>query len=342
MECHVRAYCVDASGLSLAHSHPSKTLTPDEVRITVDAVALNYRDLLVAQGKYGRVPEKPFVAGSDMAGTVTEIGAGVTGVSIGDRVVNSPFRHWPAGKLQADWLKTFIGASGVDGVLAEEIVFPASALASVPSHLTQVEAATLPIAGLTAWAAVVTHGRLRPGEWALLHGTGGVSIFAAQLVRAMGGRALMTTSSEEKGQRVKKAFGVTETFDYRDDNWVKKVRDYTGGTGVDLVVEVVGGATLSKSLKACTFSGRVSLVGVLDGFESTINPFDIIGRQLTVRGIYTESTEELRAFTKACEALRLKPHIDTIFPFDATPAAYAYLAAQKHIGKVVISLNGET
>src|SRR4029078_10405512 len=108
----------------------------------------------------------------------------------------------------------------------------------IPEHLDFNEAATFTIAGLTAWSAIATHGKTLPGEWVLLHGTGGVSIFAAQLAKAMGAKTIMTTSSNEKADFVKKNFGVTATVNYRDENWARQVKDITQGVGVDVVVDV--------------------------------------------------------------------------------------------------------
>ena len=164
-------------------------------------------------------------------------------------------------------------------------------------------------------------------------------MFAAQLANIMGARTLLTTSSEEKGAQMKGKYDVLQTFDYRDGEWPKQVRSFTGGEGVDVVVDVAGGQTLTRSLKACAFHARVSLVGILDGFETPLNPFDIIGRQIQINGIYTSSTENLRALVKCVEVSRLRPCIDHIFPFEEMPAAYDYLESQRHIGKIVCSIS---
>ena len=334
----MRGYVIEHNLLRQAELTDPVEPGPGEALVRVRSVSLNYRDLMVARGRYGRPFEGTFVAGSDMAGDVLATGSGVEHLRPGDRVVNAPFLDWPAGRLTPDGMKTLVGAGGVDGVLCERVRYPAAALVPMPSHFTYHEGATLPIAGLTAWASVVSQGRALAGEWVLLHGTGGVSVFAAQLARIAGARALLTTSSEDKAGRMKAAFGVVETFDYRDDDWPERVRSFTGGTGVDLVVDVAGGQTFANSLKACALHARVSLVGILDGFETRLNPFDIIGRQIQVRGIYTSSAEDLRDLARACEASKLSPCIDRVFPFDEVPAAYDYLESQRHIGKIVCAM----
>ena len=334
----MQAYVIDNNRLRQANIPVPGDPGPGEALVKVRSVSLNYRDLMVARGRYGKPFEGTFVAGSDMAGDVLNTGPGVVDIQPGDRVINAPFLHWPAGRLSSDQMKTLVGAGGVDGVLCEKVLYPADALVRMPTHFSYDEGATLPIAGLTAWASVISRGDVRAGEWVLLHGTGGVSVFAAQIAKIVGARTLLTTSSKEKGIRMKEAYGVLETFDYRDKDWPDQVRSYTDGSGVDLVVDVAGGQTFADSLKACALHARVSLVGILDGFETRLNPFDIIGRQIQVRGIYTSSTEDLRDLVRACEASALRPCIDRVFPFEEIPAAYDYLESQRHFGKIVCSL----
>ncbi len=334
----MRAYVIDNNVLRQADLPDPRDPGPGEALVCVRSVSLNYRDLMVARGRYGRPFEGSFIAGSDMAGDVLKTGSGVADIRPGDRVVNAPFLRWPAGRLTPERMKTLVGAGGVDGVLCEQVCYPTDALVPMPSHFSYQEGATLPIAGLTAWASVVSQGGVQSGEWVLLHGTGGVSVFAAQLAGIAGARTLLTTASEDKAIRMKEGFGVIETFDYRDDDWPEQVRSFTGGAGVDLVVDVAGGQTFAKSLKACALHARISLVGILDGFETRLNPFDIIGRQIQVRGIYTSSTDDLRDLARACEASKLRPCIDRAFSFDEVPAAYDYLESQRHLGKIVCAL----
>ncbi|MFT5317296.1 MAG: NADPH:quinone reductase-like Zn-dependent oxidoreductase, partial [Chlamydiales bacterium] len=234
-----------------------------------------------------------------------------------------------------------LGGAGIDGVLSEKFVYPSEALVKIPDHLNFLQAATLPIAGLTAWAAVVTHGRAKPGHWVLLHGTGGVSIFAAQIAKALGARVIMSTSSKEKGEFVRKKFGIDAIIDYQDENWPKEVKKITGGHGVDVIVETAGGVTLGRSVRACAYGAHIGVIGILAGNTSTFNVYDLMPKQITVRGIFMESTEELRAFSQAVEAGKIVPYIDKVFSFDQVSEAYHYLESQKHIGKVVIDVDSE-
>ncbi len=339
----MKRYLVDGRGIDtiqLSEKPSPANLNDDDVLVDAQAWSLNYRDLMVAKGQYqyNNQNAAPFIPVSDMAGIVKAIGKNVTDLKPGDKVLNAPFRHYPAGNLRASWARTFVGGMGVDGVLAEQVIYPADSLVKMPEHLDFKEAATFTIAGLTAWSAVVTHGKTLPGEWVLLQGTGGVSIFAAQLAKAIGARTIMTTSSKEKADFVKKKFGVTATVDYNDANWTDQVKEITQGTGVDVIVDVAGGDALAQSLRICNYGARVGVIGILSGKESNIQIRDLLSHQVQIRGIFMESTEELRALMRAVDALKLKPAIDKIFPFTQVKEAYHHLESQKHIGKVVISL----
>ncbi|MBN1518355.1 NAD(P)-dependent alcohol dehydrogenase [Candidatus Sumerlaeota bacterium] len=337
----MRCYSVDGKGLNgLIMTERAEPERPGrgEALVSVKSVALNYRDLMVMDGRYGGEQNPPILAASDMCGVVEEVGEGVESIQPGVRVVNAPFRCWPDGRMRPEWIRTFVGGNGVDGVLAERIVYPADALVKAPEHMSNDEASTLTIAGLTAWAAVVTHGRVQAGEWILLHGTGGVSIFGLQLARLHGARTIISTSSKAKAAAIQERFGVDAVIDYRDAQWPEAVREITGGAGADLIVEVAGGASLGRSINACNYAGRVCVIGVLDGKLSEVNVRDLLSHQVNVRGIFMESTAELRKFVRACAANRLKPCIDRVFPFEQAREAYEHLQSQQHIGKVVIQV----
>ncbi len=337
----MRCYTVDGSGLDSLKMVERPDLGepgPGQVVVDVHAVSLNYRDLMVADGRYSGKQDPPIIPCADMAGTVVAVGPNVTELNVGDRVLNAPFQFWPGGSLRSEWIRTFVGGSGVDGVLSEQIVYPAVSLLKVPDYMTFQEGSTLTIAGLTAWAAVMTHGHLKPGQWMLAHGTGGVSIYAAQIAKKIGAHVILSTSSEEKGKIVQEKFGVDAVIDYREPEWHKTVKKITGGKGVNVVVEVGGGSTFSNSLQACALNGRVSLIGVLGGAGTTFNVLHLFMRQLTVRGIMMESTEELRRLARALEAWEVHPCIDRVFPFGQAREAYEHLQSQKHIGKVVIEV----
>lgn len=336
----MKKYLVNGKGIESIHISEidtSNNLYENEVLIEAKAWSLNYRDLMVAKGQYGGNSQKSIIPLSDMAGIVKAIGKNVTEWKPGDRVLNAPFKNYPAGNLRSNWIRTFVGGADVDGVLAEEVVYPEDSLVKIPDYLDFSEAATFTVAGLTAWSAVITHGKTKPGEWILLHGTGGVSIFAAQLAQKIGARIIMTTSSNEKADAVKRLFGVNHTVNYKDPNWTKEVKKITNENGVDVIVDVAGGKILSDSLEICNYGARIGVIGVLSGAESNIQIPHLLYRQIKIQGILMESTEELRALMKAMDSLQLKPHIDKSFSFMEVKEAYHYLESQKHIGKIVIT-----
>lgn len=325
-------------GLKIESRPEPKNLCPQDVLVEVHSVSLNYRDLMVAKGTYSKKYGSPYIAGSDFSGIVLKVGDEVRDFKAGDRVFNSPFRAWFGGRLDINGTKTFIGANGVDGVLAEQVVYPAAALVKIPDHLSFNEASTLTIAGLTAWSALVTHGKILPGEWALLHGTGGVSIFAAQIAQKLGVNVIVTSSNEEKAQIMEEKYGAKASVDYRQSDWPAQVKKIAENQGVHVVVEVAGGKTLAGSIDACRPYGHVSLIGALSGANAELNVVEILRRQITVRGIFMESTQELKAFARAVSAWKIHPHIDRVFSLDHVKDAYTHLESQKHMGKIVIAV----
>jgi len=331
--------CRGIDTLKLAERPLPQELVPGEVLVRVHAVSLNYRDLMVARGDYGGQYDPPIIACTDMAGVVLKTSPDVKTIKAGDKVISHPFRFWPAGKLKSSWIRTMVGGLGVDGVLIEQITYPVEALVKMPSHMTPEEGSTLPIAGLTAWAAVVTHCRAQPGEWVLVHGTGGVSIFAAQIARGLGARVILSSSNDEKVKAVKQKIGIDAAINYKDENWPNQVKEITGGNGVDVVVDTAGGDVLTKSILAAGYSSRIAIIGNIADRSTSFKLFDVVRRQITLRGIFMESREELKSFARACEVSTLHPWIDKVFPFDDAVNAYKHLESQKHIGKVVIKVN---
>jgi NADPH:quinone reductase-like Zn-dependent oxidoreductase len=234
-------------------------------------------------------------------------------------------------------MKSALGGP-IHGVLSEFVVFEETAVVPLPAHLSFEEGATLPCAALTAWHALVEKGGLHAGQSVLLLGTGGVSVFALQIAALHGARLLITSSSGEKLARAR-GLGAHETINYNKvPDWEKVVWDLTSKHGVDHVVEVGGAGTLEKSLSAVAFGGRISLIGVLTGFEGRINPWPVVARSVTVQGIYVGNTEMFQRLVKAVAATQFRPVIDRTFPFADARAAFAHLASGAHFGKIVISV----
>ena len=244
---------------------------------------------------------------------------------------------WRSGPMTPEVQAGALGGS-VDGVLAQQIVLPASGVVKIPDHLSFEEAATLPCAGVTAWYAQFIGGRLVPGDTVLLLGTGGVSIFALQFAKMAGARVIMTSSSDEKLARAR-ALGADHTLNYRTQpEWQKAVLDLTGGKGVDHAVEVGGPDTLNKTLEAVRVGGSISLMGVLTGFAANISTVSILHKNIKIQGTYVGSVSMFEAMNRAIVQNQMRPVIDRVFAFDEAVEALKYLQSGNHFGKVVVAL----
>ena len=315
---------------------PEPTAGPGEVRLKMVASALNYRDLLVPRRGYGaRMKTLPLIMLSDGVGRIDQIGAGVDSCKTGDRVCPLFFRSWPAGYPSADHLAHSLGCE-IDGTMAEYMVVPVAAVASVPAHLEDTEAATLPTAAVTAWRAIVTEGQVKPGDTVLVQGTGGVSLFALQFAKMLGAKVICTSSSDEKLKRVR-ALGADETINYiSTPEWGRVARDMSGGAGVDHVVEVGGQGTLPQSLRAVRPGGTISMIGVLAGSVMDASLGLVVTRHVRLQGITVGSGEDFVAMARAIECSGMRPVVDRIFGFEQLPEAMQYLASGQHFGKICI------
>lgn len=301
-----------------------------EVLVRVRASSFNFRDLVIANGWYsppvalGRVPL------SDAAGEVEAIGSGVTRFKVGDRVVNSFFPNWFGGTFNVmpqQWVVDH------NGWLTEYKVVNAEALVLMPHHLSFEEASTLPCAGVTAWSALAG---VAAGDTVLTEGTGGVSLFAVQLAKALGARVIATTSSPEKAERLRQ-LGADHVIDYRTTKeWGKQVRALTDGRGVDRVVEVGGANTLAQSVQAIAYGGQISLVGILAGVEGGIDFMTMFTTHATFKAISVGSRRDLEDLNRVLAQHQIRPVIDSVYAFDDAMTGLSYFADRQLFGKVVI------
>jgi NADPH:quinone reductase-like Zn-dependent oxidoreductase len=313
-------------------TQPDPAPGPGQVLVQVRAASLNYRDLLVAKGLYNPRMPLPRVPCSDAAGEVVAVGDGVASVKPGERVCGTFFQTWDDGPLSEAAARSALGGD-IDGVLSELVVLSERGVVPIPAHLSFEEAATLPCAALTAWNALTT-GFDAAGKTVLVQGTGGVSLFALQLAKALGAEVLVTSSSDEKLARAQQ-LGADAGTNYRTNpDWDKWARQQSGA-GVDLVVEVGGAGTLERSVKATRFGGRIALIGVLAG-GTGFNPLGMMMRGITLQGIFVGSREMFLAMNRLIEQKQIRPVIDRVFPFESAAEAYRHLEAAGHFGKVVI------
>lgn len=309
---------------------------PGQLRVRMNANSINYRDLITIEGAGARKLPFPTIPNSDGAGVVTAVGKGVK-LQEGDRVTSCFFEEWTAGEIGASVMASALGGAR-QGVLAEEVVLPEHGVIPTPTGLTDQEAATLPCAALTAWHALNLPRPVKAGETVLLLGTGGVSVFAQQFCSIMGARTIVTSSSDDKLEKMK-ALGASKIINYQTNpEWDAIVLELTGGSGVDRVVEVGGPGTFDRSVNAVRVGGIIGLIGVLTGVLGTTNPTPIMAKSVTVKGIYVGSRAMFADMNRAIETHKLKPVIDQIFDFKDARSAYHTMRGAKHFGKLVIKM----
>jgi NADPH:quinone reductase-like Zn-dependent oxidoreductase len=307
-----------------------------QVRIRMKASALNYRDLLVPARGYGsRMKHLPLIMLGDGLGVVDSLGEGVTGLKPGDRVCPLFFQSWMSGAPNQQRLSLSLGCE-LDGTMAEFMVLPEEGVALAPSHLDDVEAASLPAAAVTAWRALVTEGRSRPGDKVLVQGTGGVSLFALQFAKMLGAHVIIISSSDEKLARAR-TMGADETINYNTvPEWGKHAREIAGGEGVDHVVEVGGQATMAQSLRAVRPGGTISVIGVLSGATLNVPLGQIVTRHVRLQGITVGSGDDFAQMAGAIARHKVHPAISRVFAFEELRPALDFLASGKHFGKICI------
>jgi NADPH:quinone reductase-like Zn-dependent oxidoreductase len=308
-----------------------------EVLVKVAAVSLNYRDKLVIAGGMGRALDFPFIPASDLAGTVVALGDGVTRFREGDRVISTFFPDWIDGAPSGDSRSPDGNAlgGGHPGVLADYVALSASWLVKAPRDLDPAEASTLPCAGLTAWFALIERGGLRAGMRVLVQGTGGVALFGLQIAKAHGAEVFVTSGDAGKRARVE-ALGADHVLDRA--GWVEAVHHLTGDRGVDHILEIVGGPHLARSLEAIAVQGRVSVIGVLDGYDLAASAGLLLLKTATLQGIRVGHRRALEDLVRAVDVLQLKPVIDRRYALTELPDALDHLD-RGAFGKIVMTLD---
>lgn len=309
---------------------------PGQVRLRMKASALNYRDLLVPQRGYGsRMQDLPLIMLSDGVGVADAIGDGVGAVREGDRLCPLFFQSWMAGAPNERRLSRSLGVE-MDGTMAEFMVLGEAGVVAAPSHLNDEEAASLATAGVTAWRALVTEGRITAGDTVLVQGTGGVSLFALQFAKLLGAFVIVTSSSDDKLDRAR-TLGADAVINYRTTpGWGKRARDIIGGGGVDHVVEVGGQGTLPESLRAVRPGGTISMIGVLAGGTMDARLGLVVTRHVRLQGITVGNRDDFEAMVRAIGQNKLHPVVDRVFAFDQLHEALDHLASGRHFGKVCI------
>ena len=334
----MRAWQVSAFGIDSLEfvERPTPEPGPGEVLVAVRAVSLNRRDLMVVKGLYNPKMKLPRIPCSDAAGEVVTVGAGVSAWKPGDRAAGIFMQNWLDGPLSPGKARGALGGD-VDGVLADYVVLKEEGLVGIPDHLSFQEAATLPCAAVTAWNALATV-EIKPGSTVLIQGTGGVSIFALQFARLKGARVLGISSSYEKLERAS-ALGLDAGLNYRDNpDWDRWAHDQTGGDGVDLVVEVGGLGTLTRSLRAIRMGGTVAQIGVLAAGTEAIPLGLILHKWSRIHGIYVGSRKDFQEMNRAISLAELRP-VGEEFDWSQAREVLERMEEGSHFGKMVLTVN---
>ena len=306
-----------------------------EIRVRVRASSLNFHDYAVC--KFGNPAFDGRIPLADGAGTVEAVGEGVTEFAEGDAVVSIFFPPWLDGQPSVPNFGSTPG-DGVDGYAREVVVRPASWFTQAPQGWSPVEAATLTTAGVTAWRALVEHGGLKPGDSVLVLGTGGVSIFALQIAKAMGATVIATSSSDEKLARAL-ALGADHGINYKaEPEWGEAVKALTGGRGVDHVIEVGGPGTLAQSIAAVRLGGHIALIGVLTGRAGEVPTALMMAKQVRLQGLIVGSRRQQSDMVRGMEATGLRPVIDRVFPLAQLGDAFRYEESGSHFGKIGVDV----
>ncbi|CAB1276811.1 zinc-dependent alcohol dehydrogenase family protein [Candidatus Nitrosacidococcus tergens] len=307
----------------------------DQIRVAVHASSLNFHDLLVANGSIPTADGRVLMA--DAAGVVEEVGEGVTEFKVGDLIVSCFFPQWQDG-LPFAQVTNFSGTpgDGIDGFACEYVVRSATDFTLAPRDWGYTEAATITTAGLTAWRALVVNGSLKAGEKVLLLGTGGVSIAALQLTKAMGAQVICTSSSNDKLDHAK-ILGADYLINYQEiPEWGKKVLEITEENGVDHVIEVGGPGTLDQSIIAAKAGGHIALIGILTGQQGTLSTRRLMTKQVRLQGLIVGNRRQQKDYIAALEQTGIRPIIDCSFTLDKLADAFYRMQSGQHFGKIVI------
>ena len=339
MTTTMRRWEMDAIGRDqlVLRKVPVPTTGRYEVLVEVRAVALNHRDKMVIETGRGLPLIFPFTPTSDLAGRVVALGEGVSRFRMNERVISSFTPDWIDGRRPGDARDPAYRTLGgyYPGVLADYVAFSQDWFVHAPTTLTDVEACTMPCAGLTAWFALAERGRLQAGSTVLVEGTGGVAMFGLQVAKALGARVIVSASQGNLDRA--RALGADYVVDRRREDWVEAILTITKGHGVDHVLEIVGGAHLGKALEVVAVGGRISQIGALQGFEVSALVAPLLFKDATIQGVGTGHRRALEDLVRAVDSARITPVIDRRYPVEEFVSALDHLT-KGAFGKIVIDI----
>jgi NADPH:quinone reductase-like Zn-dependent oxidoreductase len=314
---------------------PTPAIGENEVLVKTTAVSLQYLDLILTENTAGFNVPLPFIPVSEGVGVVESVGKNVTRWKKGDRVLIPFITRWEAGQITPyhNALRTGMQTSGT---LAEFTVQSENTLVRTPRNLTDEEATSLSVAGLTAWASLVTQANIKAGQTILVQGSGGVSLFALQIAKTFGLKVIATTGSKEKEQKLKD-LGADDVINYKEfPEWSNEVKRLNNGTGVNVTLDVGGNETINQSILSVKEHGYVGLIGFMSGSQLTFNIVPLIMNYIRLQGYSVGNAQELKELVNAIEKNNLKPVIDSVYSIDQTQEAFLKFKSGKVFGKVVV------
>lgn len=307
----------------------------DEVLIRLRFAALNRRDVWISHGTY-RNMKLPVILGSDGAGEVAACGSNVRHVQVGDPVIINPGMRWGNSEAYPDKNFEILGMP-TNGTFAQYVVVPAEQVYPKPEHLTWEEAAALPLAGVTAYRALVSRGQVQPGETVLIPGIGsGVALYALQMALAKGARVYVTSSSDEKIARAME-MGASGGVNYRHEDWHKQLRQLMGG-GADLIIDGVSGPNFVRLVELTNPGGRIVNFGMTGGVVSHLAMRDLFFRQIDIRGTTMGSPRDFAGMLELYSQHQLRPVIDRTYPLASAAEALTRMDEGQNFGKIVLEI----
>jgi NADPH:quinone reductase-like Zn-dependent oxidoreductase len=306
-----------------------------EILVKINATAIQYLDGALVEGKLAPNLAFPYIPGCEAAGVVAAVGKHVTRWKTGDRVLVPFVERWEAGKTTTYHNAVRTGVN-LPGTLSEYRVAPENTVVRSPRNLTDQEAATLPVIGLTAWASLVNQAKIRPGQTILVQGSGGISLFALQIAKAFGLTIIATSGDDGKAARLKE-LGASAVVNYKKNkNWSEQVKAANGGQGVDVTLDVAGTETIEQSILSCKENGYVGLIGFMTGSKLSIDAHQLIMNYIRLQGYSVGNSEELGELVTAIETTAIRPVIDRVFSFEQVQDAFNHLIGGQAFGRIVI------
>ncbi|NIP38545.1 MAG: zinc-binding dehydrogenase [Candidatus Dadabacteria bacterium] len=307
-------------------------ISEDEVLVNVKSVSLNALDLRLRSGKSPRPVDLPHIGGIDIAGEISEVGANVSDLKVGDRVVVDPTVRLEKGF-------EVIGVNRHGG-LAEYVKVPAVNVITIPEGLSFDDAAAAPICTVTAWYGLVERGNLKEGERVLVHAAGsGTGCIAVQIAKHLGASQVIATAGSDEKLAKAKELGADEVINYNTQDFAEEVKKITGGKGVNVIFDQIGASVYEKNIQSLSAKGRLLLVGVVGGVKAELMFGPLIMKDIAVLGVtvFNAPRSNLEKALKLTLNGYIKSVIDKKFPLAETAAAHKHIENRAQFGKVIVN-----